>query len=83
MLRLLSLSPCKLYPNVDFYSGLIMRAIGIPENMFTVMFAIGRMPGWIANWKEVASNPKGRINRPRQVYVGQGKRDYIPPHARK
>jgi citrate synthase len=73
----------RLYPNVDFYSGLIMRAIGIPENMFTVMFAIGRMPGWIANWKEVASNPKGRINRPRQVYVGQVKRDYIPPHMRK
>ncbi len=72
----------KLYPNVDFYSGLIMRAIGIPENMFTVMFAIGRMPGWIANWKEVASNPKGRINRPRQIYVGATKRDYVPPHLR-
>jgi citrate synthase len=72
----------KLYPNVDFYSGLIMRAIGIPENMFTVMFAIGRMPGWIANWKEVASNPKGRIYRPRQIYVGPVKRDYVPPHQR-
>ncbi len=72
----------KLYPNVDFYSGLIMRAIGIPENMFTVMFAIGRMPGWIANWKEVASNPKGRIYRPRQIYVGPNKRDYVPPHQR-
>ncbi len=72
----------KLYPNVDFYSGLIMRAIGIPENMFTVMFAIGRMPGWIANWKEVASNPKGRIYRPRQIYVGRTKRDYVPPHQR-
>ena len=73
----------KLYPNVDFYSGLIMRAIGIPENMFTVMFAIGRMPGWIANWKEVASNPKGRIYRPRQIYVGATKRDYVPPHQRR
>jgi len=67
----------KLYPNVDFYSGLIMRAIGIPENMFTVMFAIGRMPGWIANWKETASNPKGRIYRPRQVYMGAPKRDFV------
>jgi citrate synthase len=72
----------KLYPNVDFYSGLIMRAIGIPEDMFTVMFAIGRMPGWIANWKEVASNPKGRISRPRQIYVGSLKRAYVPPHQR-
>jgi citrate synthase len=72
----------KLYPNVDFYSGLIMRAIGIPENMFTVMFAIGRMPGWIANWREVASNPKGRIYRPRQVYVGAPKRDYVTADRR-
>jgi len=60
----------KLYPNVDFYSGLIMNALNIPVDMFTVMFAIGRMPGWIAQWHEVASNPKSRINRPRQVYVG-------------
>ena len=73
----------KLYPNVDFYSGLIMRAIGIPVNMFTVMFAIGRMPGWIANWKEVAANPKGRIYRPRQIYVGANQRDYVPPNKRK
>jgi citrate synthase len=68
----------KLYPNVDFYSGIIMRAVGIPMNMFTTMFAIGRAPGYIANWKEVASNPKGRIYRPRQIYVGQVKRDYVP-----
>jgi citrate synthase len=68
----------KLYPNVDFYSGIIMRALGIPTDMFTVMFAIGRAPGWIANWKEVASNAKGRIYRPRQVYVGPVKRDYVP-----
>ena len=68
----------KLYPNVDFYSGIIMRAIGIPMNMFTVIFAIGRTPGQIANWKELASNPKGRIYRPRQIYVGPVKRDYVP-----
>jgi citrate synthase len=67
----------KLYPNVDFYSGLIMRAIGIPENMFTVMFAIGRMPGWIAQWREVAQNPKLKIYRPRQIYTGATKRDYV------
>jgi citrate synthase len=68
----------KLYPNVDFYSGIIMRALGIPMNMFTTMFAIGRAPGYIANWREVASQPKGRIYRPRQVYVGPTKRDYLP-----
>ena len=68
----------KLYPNVDFYSGLIMNAIKIPVEMFTVMFAIGRMPGWIAQWHEVASNPKSKINRPRQIYVGPVPRD-VPP----
>jgi citrate synthase len=68
----------KLYPNVDFYSGIIMRAIGIPMNMFTTMFAIGRSPGYIANWREVAMNPKGRIYRPRQIYVGATKREYVP-----
>jgi citrate synthase len=68
----------KLYPNVDFYSGIIMRALGIPTSMFTVIFAIGRTPGWIANWHEVAANPKGRIYRPRQIYVGPVKRDYVP-----
>ena len=60
----------KLYPNVDFYSGILLRSIGIPLEMFTVMFAIGRMPCWIANWKEINEDPKGRIYRPRQVYVG-------------
>ncbi len=65
----------KLYPNVDFYSGLIMNALKIPVEMFTVMFAIGRMPGWIAQWHEVASNPKSKINRPRQIYVGPTPRD--------
>ena len=68
----------RLYPNVDFYSGIIMRAIGIPMNMFTTMFAIGRAPGYIANWREVAANPKGRIYRPRQIYMGAVKRDYLP-----
>jgi citrate synthase len=72
----------KLYPNVDFYSGLIMRAMRIPENMFTVMFAIGRMPGWIAQWHEVAKNPKLKIYRPRQVYVGCTQRDYVPMEKR-
>ena len=67
----------KLYPNVDFYSGIILKAIGIPVDMFTVMFAIGRMPGWIANWKEIAENPKSRIHRPRQIYNGETKRDYV------
>ncbi len=68
----------KLYPNVDFYSGIIMRAIGIPLDMFTVMFAIGRMPGWIANFKEVLEDPKGRISRPRQIYTGATLREYQP-----
>jgi citrate synthase len=60
----------KLYPNVDFYSGIIYRAIGIPTDMFTVMFALGRLPGWIAHWKELRDDPKTRINRPRQIYTG-------------
>ena len=68
----------KLYPNVDFYSGIIMRAIGIPMNMFTTMFAIGRAPGYIANWREVASQAKGRIYRPRQIYNGPKQRAYVP-----
>ena len=68
----------KLYPNVDFYSGIIYSALGIPRSMFTVMFAIGRMPGWIAHWKEVASNPKNKIYRPRQVYTGAVRRPFVP-----
>lgn len=68
----------KLYPNVDFYSGIIMRAIGIPLEMFTVIFAIGRMPGWIANYKEVREDLKGRIYRPRQIYVGNLLSEYTP-----
>jgi citrate synthase len=67
----------KLYPNVDFYSGILLKAIGIPVEMFTVMFAIGRMPGWIANWKEIAENSKSRIHRPRQIYTGHTIRDYL------
>lgn len=66
----------KLYPNVDFYSGIIYRALGIPVNMFTVMFALGRLPGWIAQWKEMRENNEP-IGRPRQVYVGENLRDYV------
>jgi citrate synthase len=72
----------KLYPNVDFYSGIIMRAIGIPVDMFTVIFAIGRMPGWIANYKEVMESPS-RIYRPRQIYTGPVLNHYIPIKERK
>jgi len=71
-----------LYPNVDFYSGIVLRAMGIPTNMFTVMFAIGRLPGWIAQWKEDVSDPEMRISRPRQIYSGRQKRDYIPVKKR-
>ncbi|MBK8021703.1 MAG: citrate synthase [Chloroflexi bacterium] len=66
----------KLYPNVDFYSGIIYRAMGIPTDMFTVMFALGRLPGWIAQWKEMNDDPATRINRPRQIYTGETARDY-------
>lgn len=72
----------KLYPNVDFYSGIILRAMGIPLNMFTVMFAMGRVPGWIANWKEIHDDPKSRIYRPRQLYVGSALRDFVPRNLR-
>jgi citrate synthase len=67
----------KLYPNVDFYSGLIYRAFGIPLNMFPVIFALGRLPGWIAQWKEMTEDPDTRINRPRQIYTGPTARDYV------
>ncbi len=67
-----------LYPNVDFYSGIILRAMRIPTHMFSVMFAIGRLPGWIAQWKESVDDPKWRLIRPRQVYVGEQKNDYVP-----
>ena len=64
----------KLYPNVDFYSGIIYRAMGIPTNMFTVMFALGRLPGWLAHWKEMIDSPHFKINRPRQIYTGNNKK---------
>jgi citrate synthase len=67
-----------LYPNVDFYSGIIYRALGIPSSMFTVMFAIGRTVGWVSHWREMITDPNGRISRPRQLYTGVGARDYIP-----
>ena len=66
-----------LYPNVDFYSGVIYRAMGIPVEMFTVLFAIGRLPGWIAHWKEMQNSPTSRICRPRQIYTGQTERDFV------
>jgi citrate synthase len=72
----------KLYPNVDFYSGLIYRAIGFPKNMFTNCFAIGRLPGWIAQWREMIESPETKIGRPRQVYVGPRARDYVPIEQR-
>jgi citrate synthase len=73
----------KLYPNVDFYSGLIYKAMGIPVNMFTVMFAIGRLPGWIAQWKEMMEDPDRKIGRPRQIYTGPVQRPYVPLEKRK
>jgi citrate synthase len=73
----------KLFPNVDFYSGILYRALGIPTNMFTVMFALGRMPGWIAHWKEMRDNPQERIHRPRQLYVGSPQRPFLPLGGRK
>jgi len=72
----------KLYPNVDFYSGIIYRAMGIPTNMFTVMFALGRLPGWIAHWKEMSEAPGTKIGRPRQIYTGATKTDYTPMDKR-
>ena len=71
----------RLYPNVDFYSGLVYRLLGIPTNMFTVMFAIGRMPGWIAQWKEMRDD-KSKIGRPRQLYIGSEEAHYIPMEDR-
>ena len=68
----------KLYPNVDFYTGLIYRAMGFPTSMFTVLFAMGRLPGWIAHWQEMITDPTSKIGRPRQIYTGIETRDYIP-----
>ena len=72
----------KLYPNVDFYSGLIYQAMGFPTDMFTVLFALGRMPGWLAHWQELLDDPEQKISRPRQLYVGAGERDYVRMSAR-
>lgn len=72
----------KLYPNVDFYSGILYRAMGFPTNMFTVLFALGRLPGWIAHWKEMIEDPNTRIARPRQIYVGAPLREYTPMNHR-
>jgi len=73
----------KLYPNVDFYSGIIYRALGFPTNMFTVLFALGRLPGWIAHWKEMMDDPTTKIGRPRQIYTGPTEYNYIPLDQRK
>ncbi|MFQ5469027.1 MAG: citrate synthase [Gammaproteobacteria bacterium] len=73
----------KLYPNVDFYSGIIYKALGIPVNMFTVMFAVARTVGWVAQWMEMIAEPDQRIGRPRQLYVGAAMRDYVPINQRK
>ncbi|MBN2715941.1 MAG: citrate (Si)-synthase, partial [Deltaproteobacteria bacterium] len=66
-----------LYPNVDFYTGIAYRAMGIPKNMFTVMFAIGRLPGWIAHWLEMRADNEQRIVRPRQIYFGENLREFV------
>jgi citrate synthase len=72
----------KLYPNVDFYSGLIYEALGMPADMFTVLFAIGRTPGWVAQWAEMLQDKEQKISRPRQIYVGSDERDYVAMDAR-
>ncbi|MBI2736452.1 MAG: citrate (Si)-synthase, partial [Rhodospirillales bacterium] len=72
----------KLYPNVDFYSGIIFRAIGIPTSMFTVLFAVARTVGWISQWNEMIEDPDQKIGRPRQLYNGQTERPYKPLHMR-
>ncbi|MFZ9693592.1 MAG: citrate synthase [Candidatus Nanopelagicales bacterium] len=72
----------KLYPNVDFYTGLIYRAMGFPTQMFTVLFALGRLPGWIAQWREMIEDPNTKIGRPRQIYVGESLRNFIPLNQR-
>ncbi|WP_330217097.1 citrate/2-methylcitrate synthase, partial [Asticcacaulis benevestitus] len=72
----------KLYPNVDFYSGITLSAMGFPTTMFTVLFALARTVGWIAQWKEMIEDPGQKIGRPRQLYTGSGQRDYIPVSQR-
>ena len=72
----------KLYPNVDFYTGVIYRAMGFPVKMFTVLFALGRLPGWIAHWREMMADPQNKIGRPRQLYTGEGERSFVPIEKR-
>jgi citrate synthase len=72
----------RLYPNVDFYSGIVLRAMGIPVNMFTVVFALARTIGWIAQWNEMIADPEQKIGRPRQLYVGATQRDFVPMEKR-
>src|SRR3978361_1529024 len=72
----------KLYPNVDFYSGIILKAMGFPTSMFTVLFAVARTVGWISQWKEMIEDPSQRIGRPRQVYTGPTQRDFVPMDRR-
>jgi citrate synthase len=72
----------KLYPNVDFYSGIIFKAIGIPTSMYTVIFALARTVGWVSHWMEMVADPKGKISRPRQLYTGSPKRDFVPLNKR-
>src|SRR5205085_8278680 len=72
----------KLYPNVDFYTGVIYKALGFPTEMFTVLFAIGRLPGWIAQWREMMTDPSTKIGRPRQVYTGPTERSYVAIESR-
>jgi len=72
----------QLYPNVDFYSGIILKAMGFPTSMFTVLFAVARTVGWISQWKEMIEDPSQRIGRPRQVYTGAPKRDFTPLASR-
>ena len=72
----------KLYPNVDFYTGLIYRAMGFPTRMFTVLFALGRLPGWIAQWREMISDPQTKIGRPRQLYTGATEREFLAVEKR-
>jgi citrate synthase len=73
----------KLYPNVDFYSGIIYRAMGIPTKLFTVLFAVARTVGWVAQWKEMMEDPKTKIGRPRQLYTGAESREFVPLNKRK
>jgi citrate synthase len=72
----------RLYPNVDFYSGIVMRAMGIPNSMFTAIFAMARTAGWVAQWNEMMSDPESKIGRPRQLYTGEARREFVPIEQR-